>query len=71
MLLFEGMWILEFWIRKTGKYFKHCSMSHLRKNKEDSGAEGDLNCGGMNQKISKKKNVNMWPRQGQKVGMGG
>ena len=29
---------------------------------EDSGAEDDLNCGSLDQEISKEKNVSMWPR---------
>ena len=29
---------------------------------EDSGAEGDLNCGGPGQQVSEEKNITMWPR---------
>ena len=28
---------------------------------EDSGAEGDLNCGGLAQEISEEKNIHVWP----------
>jgi hypothetical protein len=40
MLLLRGMWI-----RKAVECFKWGLMGHPRKNMEDSGAEGDLNCG--------------------------
>ena len=29
---------------------------------EDSGAEGNLNCGGLAQEVSDEKNISMWPR---------
>jgi hypothetical protein len=29
---------------------------------EDSGAEGDLNCGGPGQQVSEEKNITVWPR---------
>ena len=32
------------------------------RNMEDSGAEGDLNCGGPGQQVSEEKNITVWPR---------
>jgi hypothetical protein len=29
---------------------------------EDSGAEGDLNCGDLAQEVSEEKNISMWPK---------
>ena len=37
-------------------------MSHPSKNMEASGAEGDLNYGGLAQEVSEETNVNMWVR---------
>ena len=35
---------------------------HPRKDLEDNGAEGDLNCGGQAQEVLEEKNVSVWPR---------
>ena len=38
-------------------------MGHPSKNIDDSGAEGDLNCGDLAQAVTE-DNVSMWPREG-------
>ena len=50
------------WVGKTAECFKHCLMGHPSRNMEDSGAENDLNCGGMAQEASEEKNFSMLPR---------
>lgn len=35
-------------------------MGHTR-SIEDSGVVGDLNCGGLAQKVSEEKNISVWP----------
>lgn len=51
---------MEFWIRKAVEHFKWSLMGHSRI-MEDSGAEGDLNCGASTQEVSEENNINMWP----------
>ena len=34
------------------QYFKPCLTGHTSRNMEESGAEGDLNCGGLAQDVS-------------------
>jgi len=59
MFLLGGVWIWGLWIRRIVKYFKHGLMDNPSRNIEDSGAEGDLNCGGLTQEDSQEKIVNM------------
>jgi hypothetical protein len=61
MSFFGPMWILRLWIRKAMGCFNQGLMDHNSRNMEDSGAEGDLNCGGLAQEDSE-KNFSMWPR---------
>lgn len=61
MFFFEGMWIWGLWIRKAVECFKGELMSYPSRNIEDIGAEGELNCGGLAQEVSK-KNSSMLPR---------
>jgi hypothetical protein len=62
MFLFGGILTLGLWIRKTVECFKCYLMGHPSRNMEDSGAEGDLNCGGLAQEVSEEKNFSLLPR---------
>jgi hypothetical protein len=62
MLVLEGMWTLGLLIRKAVKYFKWGLTGHNSRNMEDSGTRVDLDCGGLVQEISGKKNICMWSR---------
>ena len=42
--------------------FKWGLMDHPSRNMEDTGVEGDLNCRGLTQEVSEKKNISIWPR---------
>ena len=50
---------MELCVKKTVECFKQCLMGHSSRNREDSSAEGDLNCGGLAQEVSEEKDVNM------------
>ena len=52
---------LELWTRKVIGHFRQTSAGHTSRSMEDSGAEGDLNCGGLAQEVSE-ENFNMLPR---------
>ena len=54
--------ILGFGVRKVMECFKRSSMGHTSKSMEDSGAEGDLNCGSLAHEVSEEKNFSMLPR---------
>ena len=54
--------ILGFGVRKVMEYFKHSLMGHTSKNMEDSGTEGDLNCGRLAHEVSEEKNFSMLPK---------
>ena len=56
MFLFGGIWTLVFWVRKAVGCFKHCLMGHTSRIIED------VNCGGLTQEVSEKKNFSMLPR---------
>ena len=57
--MLRGMWTLGLWIRKAVECFKWGFMSHTSRSMEDSGAEADLNCGGLDQEVSEEKTINM------------
>ena len=61
-LLFGGIWNLKLQISKAVECFKWSSEGHTSRSMEDSGAEGDLNCGGLAQVVSEEKNVSMLHR---------
>jgi hypothetical protein len=50
---------LEFWTEKAMGHFNWGLMGHPRRNMGDSGAEGDLNCGGLAQEVSEEKNISV------------
>jgi hypothetical protein len=60
ILLFRGMWTLEFWIRKAVGCFMGL-MDHSRRNRKILVLRGGLNFGDLAQVVSK-KNFSMWPR---------
>ena len=61
MLLFEGMLTLGLW--KALGYFKWGLMGILvDASHEDSGAEGDLDFGGLAREVSEERNFSMLPR---------
>ena len=43
------------------KRFKHGLTDHPRRSTENRDTEGDLNCEGLAQEVSDKKNFSMWP----------
>ena len=47
------------WIRKAVECFKWGLMGQSSRKMKDSGAEGDLNCGGLAQEVSEEKNFSM------------
>ena len=50
------------WIWKAIECFKWGLIDHPSRNREDNGAEGDVNCVGLlAQEISMEKNVSLWP----------
>ena len=53
--VFGGIQTLRLSIRKTVECFKWGLMNHPSSNMGDSGAQGDLNCGGQGQEVSEKK----------------
>ena len=59
MLLFGGMWHSGFWIRKAVKCFKWGLKGQPSRTMKDSDAEGDLNCGGLAQEVSEKRNLSI------------
>jgi hypothetical protein len=59
MFLFGEMWILELWIRKAVEWFKWSLRGHPSRSHEDSGAEGNLNSGGLAQEVSEEKNFHV------------
>jgi hypothetical protein len=62
MVLLEGVWILGLWINKGVEGFKWGLMSHYKRNTEDGGTKGDLNCGNLTQEVSKEKSFSTLPR---------
>jgi hypothetical protein len=61
-LLFRRMWLWRILIWKEVECFKQGSMSHISRNMEHSGAEGDLNCGSLDREVSEEKNFSMKSR---------
>lgn len=59
MLLLGEMWIWRLW--KAVKCFKWGLVGHTSRSMEDSGVEGDWNCGRLAEEISE-ENFSMWPR---------
>ena len=55
ILLLGGMWTLGLWVRKAVECFKWDFMSHTNRSMEDSGAEADLNCGGLDQEVQRRR----------------
>ena len=62
MVLFGGMWTLGLCVRKAVKCFESCLVGHSSKGMEDSGAEDDVNCGGLAQETSEENKFSMHPR---------
>ena len=59
-----GIWTLGVWVRKAVACFKLGLMGHCSRRVEDSGAEGDLNCRALDQKVLEEKLSSMCPRDG-------
>lgn len=43
---------MELQVKNIMECYKWCLVSHTRRNMEDSGAECNLNCGGLDQEVS-------------------
>ena len=52
-LFLRGTWIWGVWIKKAVECFKWGLVGHPSRNIEDTGAEGELNSGGLAQEVSK------------------
>lgn len=63
MVLFGGMWTLGLCVRKAVKCFESCLVGHSSKGMEDSGAEDDVNCGGLAQEASEENKFSMHPKK--------
>lgn len=48
--------------KQLNEHFKWGLMDQSSRKMKDSGADRDLNCGGLAQEVSEEKNFNMWPR---------
>ena len=63
MLLFGGVCAWVLWVRKAVECFKHCLMDYTSRVMEDSGAEGDLNCGDLALEVPEEKNFSICLRE--------
>lgn len=61
MPLFDRMWSLGLWIRKTLECYKWDLMGHIKIRKKSS-AEGGLSCGNPAQEVSEGKNISKCPK---------
>ena len=50
------------WARKVIELFLLGFIVHTCENVEESGADGDLNCGSLAQEVSEEKSFSMWTR---------
>lgn len=60
MLVFGGIWNTLDYVSVIG-HFKGSSISQPSGSMEDKGAEGDLNCGVLDQEVSE-DSISMWPK---------
>ena len=61
MFSFRVIWTLVFQVRKAEECFKNCLVGHTSRSMEDNGANNDLKCLELAQKVSE-KNFRMLPR---------